>query len=131
MINNRLIWYVEYNGIITVYQSDFRKKRSTIDQIIRLESAVREAFKNKDHLVTVYFDLEKAYDTTWKCGIMKDLHDAGLRGHCLSLYPNFYQFENFLSELEELCLTYMIRRRVLHRVASSMLCYHAKYMSII
>ena len=46
-----------------------------------MESAVREAFINKDHLVAVYFDLEKAYDTTWKYGIMKDLHDAGLRGH--------------------------------------------------
>ena len=79
MINNRLVWYLEYNGIITAYQSGFRKKRSTIDQIIRLESAVREAFINKEHLVTVYIDLEKAYDTTWKYGIMKDLHGAGLR----------------------------------------------------
>jgi len=26
------------------------------------------------------FDLEKAYDTTWKFGILKDLHDADLRG---------------------------------------------------
>ena len=31
------------------------------------------------------FDLEKAYDTTWKYGIMKDLHDIGLRGRL----PNF------------------------------------------
>ena len=44
---------------------------------MRLESAVRETFINKVHLVTIYFDLEKAYDTTWKYGIMKDLHDAG------------------------------------------------------
>ena len=26
MINNRLVWYPEYNGIITAYQSGFRKK---------------------------------------------------------------------------------------------------------
>ena len=50
------------------------------DQIIRLESAVREAFVKREHLVSVYFDLEKAYDTTWRYGVMKDLHEAGLRG---------------------------------------------------
>ena len=38
-----------------------------------------------------FFYLEKAYDTTWKYGIMKDLHDIGLRGRL----PNFIL--NFLS----------------------------------
>ena len=42
---------------------------------------MREAFINKEHLLAVYLDLEKAYGTTWKYGIMKDLHDASLRGH--------------------------------------------------
>ena len=95
MINNRLVWYLEYNGIITAYQSGFRKKRSTIDQIIRLESAVREAFINKEHCVAVYFDLEKAYDTTWKYGIMKDLHDAGLRGHMPTFISKFLSNRKF------------------------------------
>ena len=95
MVNNRLIWYLEYNAIITAYQSGFRKKRSTIDQLIRLESAVREAFINKDHLVAVYFDLEKAYDTTWKYGIMKDLHDAGLTGHMPTFISKFLSNRKF------------------------------------
>ena len=38
-----------------------------------LLSFVREAFVNKQHTVAIFFDLEKAYDTTWKYGIMKDL----------------------------------------------------------
>ena len=50
--------------------------RSTIYQI-RIN---RETFIKREHLVAVYFDLEKAYDTTWRCGVMKDLHEAGLRG---------------------------------------------------
>ena len=37
-------------------------------------------FKNQ-HLVAVFFDLQKAYDTTWKCGILQDLYDMGLRGN--------------------------------------------------
>ena len=32
-----------------------------------------EAFIKKPHLVAVLFDLEKAYDSTWPYGILKDL----------------------------------------------------------
>ena len=52
-------------------------------------------FVNKDHLVAVYFDLEKAYDTTWKYGIMKDLHDAGLRGHMPTFISKFLSNRKF------------------------------------
>ena len=89
MVNSRLVWYSEKHSIITAYQSGFRKSRSTIDQIIRLESAVREAFVKREHLVSVYFDLEKAYDTTWRYGVMKDLHEAGLRGKMPIFIANF------------------------------------------
>ena len=35
--------------------------------------------------MSVFFDLEKAYVTTWKYRIMKDLHDMDLRG-CFPLF---------------------------------------------
>jgi len=78
MVNNRLVWYLERNKIITPTQIGFRKGRSTTDQLVCLESFVREAFIQKQHVTAVFFDLEEAYDITWKFGILKDLHDAGL-----------------------------------------------------
>ena len=48
--------------------------------MIRLETFIRDAFVNREHVVSVFFDLEKAHDTTWRYGILKDLHDLGLRG---------------------------------------------------
>ena len=72
MINERLVWYLEKNNIITEFQSGFRHQRSTNDHLVRLETFIREAFIKKEHLVAVFFDLEKAYDTTWKYGIMND-----------------------------------------------------------
>ena len=57
-----------------------RLQRSTTDHLVRLESFIREAFIQRQHAVAVFFNLEKAYDCTWKYGIMKDLHEAGLRG---------------------------------------------------
>jgi len=46
----------------------------------------------QEHAVSIFFDLEKAYDTTWKYGILKDLFDMGLKGNL----PNF--ISNFLSD---------------------------------
>ena len=62
--------------------------------MVRLETFIREAFIKKEHLVTIFFDLEKAYDTTWKYGIMKNIHDIGLKGRL----PLFIQ--NFLNDRE-------------------------------
>jgi ribonuclease HI len=80
MVNNRLVWFLESNELLTEYQCGFRSKRSTLDHLVAFESYIRDAFILKEHVVAIFFDLEKAYDTTWKYGIMKDLHDMGLRG---------------------------------------------------
>ena len=55
----------------------------------------REAFIHNQHLVSVFFDLEKAYDTTWKYGIMKDLHGLGLRGHIPIFIAHFLKDRSF------------------------------------
>ena len=90
LINDRLVWFLESNQLITKYQAGFRKNNCTNDHLIRLESFI--AFIKKEHVVAVFFDLEKAYDTTWKHGIMKDLHKLGLKGRL----PLFIQI--FLSD---------------------------------
>ena len=45
-----------------------------------MKTFIRNAFIKKEHVVAVFFDLEKAYDTTWRYGILKDIHKLGLRG---------------------------------------------------
>ena len=62
-------------------QYGYRANRSTVDHLVRLETFIRDAFIQNQHLVAVFFDLQKAYDTTWKCGIVQDLYDMGLRGN--------------------------------------------------
>ena len=88
MLNDRLVYVLEYNGLITDFQCGFRKNRSTTDHLVRLETFIRDAFVKKEH-VAVFFYLEKAYDTTWKYGILKDLHDLGFRGRLPEFILNF------------------------------------------
>ena len=37
----------------------------------------------------MFFDLEKAYDTTWKFGILRDLRNANLGGYMVDFIENF------------------------------------------
>lgn len=87
MVNGRLVWFLESGGFIASQQSGFRSQRSTMDHLVSLETYIRDGFARGCHVVSIFFDLEKAYDTTWKHGIMMDLHSLGLRGHL----PRFIQ----------------------------------------
>ena len=92
MINKRLVWYLESNNLITKYQSRFRAERSTNDNLVRLETFIRDAFIKREHVVAVFFDLEKAHYTTWRYGILKYLYNFGLKGRL----PNF--IKSFLED---------------------------------
>ena len=76
------------------FQSGFRSDPSTrtTDNLVRLETFIRDAFIIIDYVVAVFFDFEKAYDTTWRYDILKDIHKLGLRGRL----PTF--IENFLAD---------------------------------
>ena len=58
-----------------------------MDHLIRFETFIREAFIKKEHVV--FFDLESAYDTTWKYGIMNDPYDFGITGILAILFLHF------------------------------------------
>ena len=92
MVNERLIHYLESKGLLSKYQAGYRARRGCVDQLVRLENFIKDAFLYDDHVVGVFFDLSKAYDTTWKYGILKDLHAMGIRGNLA------YFIQNFLSD---------------------------------
>ncbi|GFU59081.1 probable RNA-directed DNA polymerase from transposon X-element [Trichonephila clavipes] len=73
MVNARLVYQLEKNKCIPLFQSGFRKGRSTLDNIITLENKIRNAFVRRNHLVSIFFDIEKAYDRTWRYGILRTL----------------------------------------------------------
>ena len=48
-----------------------RSRHSTTDHLVRFETSYRETYIHNQHLVSVFFNLEKAYHSTWKYGILK------------------------------------------------------------
>ncbi|GFX57742.1 probable RNA-directed DNA polymerase from transposon X-element [Trichonephila clavipes] len=89
MVNVRLIYQLEKNKCIPHFQSGFRKGRSTLDNIIQLESKIRNTFVWRNHLVSIFFDIEKAHDRTWRYGILCTLFNFGLRSNLPTFIKNF------------------------------------------
>ena len=95
MVNDRLVWTLERERLISEYQCGFRRGRSTLDHLVKFESFLRNAFIRKQHAVAVFFDLEKAYDMTWRYGIMRDLYDLGIRGRLPIFIASFLSNRHF------------------------------------
>ena len=89
MINKRITWFLESNNHISRFQSGFRSDRSTTENLVKLETFIRDALIKKEHVVALFFDLEKTYNTTWRYGILKDIHKLGLRGRLSTFIENF------------------------------------------
>ena len=88
-------WFGIWNPMVLflIYNTDsvVNGCRCTTDDLVPLETVIREAFIRNEHLAAIFFDPEKAYDTMWKYGIMRDLHDLGLKGRLPHFISGFYQ----------------------------------------
>ncbi|GFU28328.1 probable RNA-directed DNA polymerase from transposon X-element [Trichonephila clavipes] len=95
MVNARFVYELEKNKCIPLFQSGFRKGRSTLDNITQLESKIRNTFVRRNHLVSIFFDIEKAYDRTWRYGILRTLFDFGFRGNLPTFIQHFLKLRTF------------------------------------
>ena len=62
IIMTRLTSFVESNNILTQFQSGFREKRSTHDNLIRITHDIKHGFLTNKKTCLVLFDVEKAFD---------------------------------------------------------------------
>lgn len=89
MVMSRLVYVIERRDIFSPYQSGFRKGRNTMDSVMCLEADIRKAQINKEALVGVFLDVEKAYDMLWKEGLLIKLDMMGIKGKMYNWVMNF------------------------------------------
>ncbi len=89
MITERLSYEMEKRGLLVRCQSGFRKGRNRMDSVVRLETEIRRAQANKETVVAVFFDIEKAYDMIWKEGLLIKLDKMGIGGNLFNWIKDF------------------------------------------
>ena len=79
MAAERLVWVLEDIQGLSPHQFGFRLFFFTADFLLRLEHDISAAFENGEFVLAVFFDLQKANDTTWKllslgfCGYLSEI----------------------------------------------------------
>ena len=89
LVTTRLTYHVEKNNLINNIQCGFRKGRSTIDHIIRLQDAIHKHNNNKGYTVGVFIDFKSAFDMMWRTGLLIKLRNLGITGNIFSFIKNF------------------------------------------
>ena len=95
LILRRLVWFLESNLLLPDYQSGFRQNRSTLDQLIRMEHIICKSIKEKKVVVTVLFDISKAYDRVPHTLLLVKLARMGVKGRMLGLIKSFLEDRTF------------------------------------
>ena len=95
VVKTRLERHLETREILSPIQYGFRSCRSTTDALVRLQNHILENKRAKRHSICIFFDLHRAYDTTWRRGILQSLYDIGLRGNLPMYIRDFLSLRQF------------------------------------
>jgi len=89
LVTNRLSYFVEKNNLLTNVQTGFRKGRSTIDHLIRLQDTINKYNHNNGYTLAVFIDFQSAYDMMWRNGLLIKLRKMGIKGNVFTYIKNF------------------------------------------
>ena len=98
MVNTQLVLHLEADNLLPLEQYGFRKMHSTTDALVRVTSDIYRALENQQSLLFVFFDMQKAYDSTWRYFILQNLYQSGLPGHLAKYIKNFLMERKFLAK---------------------------------
>ena len=95
MVNARLTCFLEAQGLVSNDQCGFRKHRNSVDHVLTLDSVIRASWSKNRHVGAVFFDIEAAYDTAWRHGILLKIFKLGIRGSMATYLRNFLSGRSF------------------------------------
>jgi exonuclease III len=101
----RLIKYLDKFSIISNNQYGFQKGTSTVDAILQLTEYIYNALNLKKHVLSIFIDLQKAFDTVNHKILLQKLSCYGIRGLPLTLFTSYMCDRKQSVKIGQICST--------------------------
>ena len=89
IIYKRLYKFLDTFNFLNSNQYGFRKSHSTDLALVQLYDKITDAIANKEHVIGVFMDLSKAFDTLDHQILLQKLYSYGIRGVALSWFKSY------------------------------------------
>ena len=86
---NRLIIFLETNDLLSGAQFGFRTGHSTIHALMHFQNFISEALNKKEHVIAIFCDLRKAFDTVNHNILIKKLKKIGILNKELEWFRSY------------------------------------------
>jgi hypothetical protein len=80
VLNDRICKHLEDNNKLHDAQQGFRPGRSAVDNIFMLKTCLDARCQQRLDTYLLFVDIEKAYDTVWRAGLLWHLWQKGVQG---------------------------------------------------
>lgn len=91
VIQGRLERYIEQHNKLSKYQMGFRRGHSTIEALALIYSEIKNSFQSKSFTITVYLDLQSAFDSIWYDGLLIKMSQIGVPNYILKWFTSYFQ----------------------------------------
>ena len=103
LIYNRVVLFLKKQNFFYKYQFGFRKNHSTSHATSLLIENIAEAFENKEHVLGIFLDLSKAFDTIDHKILLSKLWHCGIRGVAHDWFCSYLSNRKQLVEINNIC----------------------------
>lgn len=80
VIHARLYAFAEHHELLDKEQDGFRQYRGTTQSLLRLTQDILNGFNESKATLATFIDMEKAFDSVWRDGLLVKLFDKGING---------------------------------------------------
>ena len=81
--------YLEANHVITNFQSSFRPKHSTVNQLLEIYHTIVENLDKGKEIKFIFCDISKAFDKVWHNGLLFKLRKYGIISNLLTWFKSY------------------------------------------